>query len=182
MEYLMGKKKAEPLRGPGDLAKRVENGEDPNADLATAQATNKSQSALLLSLVGASWTEIARQVGYPTPHHARLAVEAALAEAVGPEDREKMRELNNRRYNRLLQSVMSKAVDPKDPQHLAYNARALAIIDRISVLHGLNAPQQVQITPTDQYLYEYLQKMLPEAQRDRDAGEADILEEAEVDG
>jgi hypothetical protein len=84
--------------------------------------------------------------------------------------------LQDRRYKRLLQSVMGKAVDPKDPNHLAYNARALAIVDRISALHGLNAPQQVQITPTDQYLHEYLERMLPEAQKDRDAGEADIFD------
>lgn len=171
----MAKKKSEPLRGPGDLEARLESGQDPNADLADKQAWNKSQGALLLRMSGASWSEIARMQGYATPHHARLAVDAALAEAVGPEDREKARELQDRRYNRLLQSVMSKAVDPNDANHLAYNARAIAIIDRISVLKGLNAPQQVTITPTDQYLHEYLQKMLPEAQKDRDAGEADIL-------
>jgi hypothetical protein len=116
--------------------------------------------------------------GYASPHHARLAVERVLAESAGPEDRERMRELADRRYNRLLQSVMSKAVDSKDPQHLAYNARALAIIDRIGVLHGLNAPQQIQVSPSDQYIQEYVQRLSVLAVADREAAEADILEEA----
>jgi hypothetical protein len=174
-------KKPEPLRGPKDIAQRVENGEDPNADLSFEQAETKAQGALFLSMNGASWSDIARMQGYATPTHARLAVERVLAESAGPEDREHAREMNRRRYKRLLQSVMGKAVDPKDPQHLAYNARALAIIDRLGLIDGVNAPQQVQITPTDQRMYEYLQQMLPEAQRDRDAGEANILD-AEIIG
>lgn len=177
----MAKNQPEPLRGPKDIERRVASGRDPNADLTMAEADTKAQGALLLSIAGASWTEIARQQGYSSPTHARLAVERALAEAVGPEDRAKARELQDRRYKRLLQSVMGKAIDPTDRDHLAYNARALAIVDRISVLNGLNAPQQVQITPTDQYLHEYLQKFLPEAQRDRDAAEADILDAQIVD-
>lgn len=177
----MANKKPEPLRGPKDIAQRVENGEDPNADLTMEQANTKAQGALFLSINGASWSDIARMQGYATAVHARLAVERVLAETVGPDDRELAREINRRRYKRLLQSVMGKAVDPADPQHLAYNARAIAIIDRLGILDGLNAPQQVQITPTDQHMYEYLQKMLPEAQKDRDAGEADILD-AEVIG
>ena len=169
-------KELDPLKGPKDLERKVAAGQDPNADLADAVADTKSQGALLLAIAGASWSDIARQQGYSSPTHARLAVERALAEAVGPADREKMRELQDRRYKRLLQSVMGRAIDPDDANHLAYNARALALVDRISVLHGLNAPQQVQITPTDQYLHEYLGKFLPEAQRDRDQGEADIFD------
>jgi hypothetical protein len=177
----VAKKETEPLRGEKDIAQRVEKGEDPNADLSLSQAETKAQGALFLSMNGASWSDIARMQGYASPTHARLAVERVLAESAGPDDREQMREMNRRRYKRLLQSVMGKAVDPKDPQHLAYNARALAIIDRLGILDGLNAPQQVQITPTDQYLQDYLQRMLPEAQKDRDAGEADILD-AEIIG
>lgn len=172
-------KEIDPLRGAGDLAKKLEAGKDPNADLAMAAPDTKAEGALFLSLAGASWSDIARQQGYSSPTHARLAVERVLAESVGPEDKAQMREINRRRYKRLLQSVMGKAIDPTDKEHLAYNARALAIVDRLGVLDGLNAPQQVQVTPTDQYLSEYLQRMLPEAQRDRDAGEADILD-AEV--
>lgn len=169
-------KNVDPLGGPKDLARKVAEGKDPNADLQMMEPDTKAEGALFLSLAGASWSDIARQQGYSSPTHARLAVERVLAEAVGPEERAQMRMLQDRRYKRLLQSVMGRAVDTKDPQQLAYNARALAIVDRISVLNGLNAPQQVQITPTDQYLQEYLERMIPEAQADRDAGEADILD------
>lgn len=174
-------KEIDPLRGPKDIEKRLAEGKDPNADLAMAKPDTKAEGALFLSLAGASWSEIARQQGYSSPTHARLAVERVLSESVGPEDKAQAREMNRRRYKRLLQSVMGKAVDPTDREHLAYNARALAIIDRLGILDGLNAPQQVQITPTDQYLAEYLQRMIPAAQADRDAGEADILD-AEIIG
>jgi hypothetical protein len=70
-------------------------------------------------------------------------------------------------------------VDPEDKEHLAYNARAAALIDRISAIHGVNAPQQFNLTPTDEYIQTYLAKILPLAQADRDAEEADI-EDAEI--
>lgn len=168
---------SEPLGGAKDIERRIEDGQDPNADLDNITTDNKSQSALALKLSGASYTDIAKVVGYSSAYHARMAVERVLAaSADSPEDRDKMRVLVDRRLNRLLQSVMSKAVNPKDPQHLAYNARALAIVDRTAKLWGVDAPVQVSIAPADSYIHEYAQRLLGAAAADQSAVEADIIE------
>lgn len=174
---------AEPLAGSKDLEKRVESGEDPNADLADITVDNKSQSALALRLSGASYTDIAKVCDYSSAYHARMAVERVLAaSADSPEDRDKMRVLTDRRLNRLLQSVMGKAVDPKDPNHLAYNARALALIDRTAKLWGVDAPVQVSVTPADSYIHEYAQRLLGKMDEDKEAVEADIIDADIVEG
>lgn len=168
---------SEPLAGAKDIEKRVDAGENPNADLEGITTDTRSQSALALKLSGASYTDIAKVMGYSSAYHARQAVERVLAaSADSPEDRDKMRVLVDRRLNRLLQSVMSKAVDPKDAQHLAYNARALAIIDRTAKLWGVDAPVQVSIAPADSYIHEYAQRLLGAAAADNSAIEADIVD------
>jgi len=173
----MPRKKAEPVTGPKGIDKAIESGADPNADLESVTTDNKSQSALALKLSGASYTDIAKVVGYSSAYHARQAVEQVLAaSADSPEDRDKMRVLIDRRLNRLLQSVMSKAVNPKDPQHLAYNGRALALVDRQAKLWGVDAPVQVTVAPADSYIHEYAQRLLGVMDQDKEAVEADIID------
>jgi hypothetical protein len=170
---------------PKAIDAAVAKGEDPNADLDRMDpddSKTKSQIGVNLKLAGASYTEIAQIAGYSSATKARQAVERVLAAAAdSPEDREKMRVLASRRINRLLQSVMGKAVDPKDPQHLAYNARALALIDRDAKLFGVDAPTQIQITPNDAYIEEYIRKVSPLAAASMAADEADILDAEEID-
>lgn len=174
----MAKKKAEPFKGSKDVARAVEEGRDPNADLNEKDENpTTAQAALTLKLSGASYTQVANQLGYSSAYRARKAVERVLASASdSAEDRDIMRELTKRRLDRLLQSVMGKAVDPSDPEHLAYNARALAIIDRGAKVYGLDAPTQVQVTPTDERLQQVLELVKQTAGHDRDAQEADIVD------
>lgn len=179
-------KNKEPLGGITDITRKVETEEDAeavNKDLDLSDdRTTRAQSAFALKLSGASYTDIARVLDYSSPTHARQAVERVLASAAdSPEDIDKMRVLQTRRYERLLQSVMSKAVDPDEAEHLAYNARALAIIDRISKLHGVDAPTQVQFTPTDEYIQNYTRRMMEIMGVQQDAIEADIdVQDAEI--
>lgn len=177
---------AEPLRGEKDLARIVDGGGDPNADLERAtddnDTTQRAESALALRLSGASYTQIAKVIGYASAYNARSAVERVLAQsAESPEERDQMRVLIDRRMNRLLQSVMSKATNPKEPEHLAYNSRALAIIDRQAKLWGVDAPLQVQVTPSDEHIQKYVAEVSRLANADRDAEEADILDADEVE-
>lgn len=170
-----------PIEGsPKAIDAALARGEALNADLDRKDpddSKTKSQMGVNLKLAGASYTEIAKIAGYSSATRARLAVEKVLAAAAdSPEDREKMRVLTSKRINRLLQSVMGKAVDPKDPQHLAYNARALALVDREARLWGVDAPTQVQITPTDAYIQDYIAKVSPLAAASLAADEADILD------
>ncbi|HCB59083.1 MAG TPA: hypothetical protein DEP82_14505 [Arthrobacter bacterium] len=153
---------------------------DPDAHVATNdvdKSETKAQAALTLKLYGASYTEIKNTLHYSSAYRARMAVERVLATASDSiEDRDKMRVLISRRLDRLQASVMSKAVNPNDPQHLAYNARALAIIDRQARLHGVDAPTQIMVTANDQYIEEYINAILPHARADQEQIEADIMD------
>lgn len=173
------------LAGAKALERAIDNGEDPNADLNEVdKSATKAASALSLKLFGASYSDIARTLGYSSAYRARAAVERVLAsQADSPEDRDKMRVLLTKRLERLLVSVMPKATDPNDPQHLAYQARALALIDREAKMHGVDAPTQVQFSATDQHIQAYVESIRPLAELDKNQIEADIIDadEAEVD-
>lgn len=175
---MAAKKDVQPFTGLKGVEKAIEEGRDPNADMNEVDTSaTKAEAGVALRLSGASYTQIAKTLGYSSAYRARAAVERALAtSADAPEERDKMRNLTSRRLNRLLQSVMGKAVDPRDTQHLAYNARALAIIDREARLWGVDAPTQVQFTPTDQHIQDYVAKITVLADADRDAEEADIID------
>lgn len=178
----MGEKEARIMTGAKAFAKAIENGEEPNADLVMSETQTKAESALALRIAGTSYTHIAKALGYASATRARLAVERVLAaSADSPEDRDQQRVLADKRLNRLLQSTMGKAVDTKDPDHLAYNARALAITDRIMRLWGVDAPTQVAITPTDEHLQQYVAHMMALARKEPEAEEADIIDADVVD-
>jgi hypothetical protein len=155
-------------------------GPDPDPDVPVSdvdKSETKAQAALTLKLYGASYTEIAKTLNYSSAYRARMAVERVLANAAdSPEDRDKMRVLANKRIERLLASVMGKATNPNDPNHLAYNARALALIDRGIKLHGVDAPTQIQFSATDQDIQSYVESLMPLARADPQAIEADIIE------
>lgn len=168
-----------------DLDKIIDQN-DPDPKLAlndTDKSETKAQAALTLKLYGASYTDIAKTIGYSSAYRARMAVERVLANAAdSPEDRDKMRVLANKRIERLLASVMGKATNPNDPQHLAYNARALALIDRGIKLHGVDAPTQIQFSATDQDIAAYVQELMPLARQDMEAIEADIIDADVIEG
>jgi hypothetical protein len=170
----------EPLGGEKDLALKIAAGIDPNADIDVDKDT-KAQAALGLATAGASWSDIARVLEYASPALARTAVERALASASNsPEKVEHQRILQDKRLKRLLQSVYGKAVNPEDKDHLAYNARALAIIDRIGKLHGLDVAQQTTVTATDETIAALVGALAKAAGLQNQAIEAEILEEAEI--
>lgn len=187
MDDLMPAKKAkvEPLMGEADIARRVEQAgiEAVNKDLEVPKnydRPSRSQSAVALRLSGASYSDIARVLEYSSPTHARNAVERVLASSAdAPEDLEHLRRLQTRRLERLLQSVMSKAVDPTAEDHLAYNGRAMALIERIGKVRGVDAPTQVQFTPTDEYLTQYTERLLQAAGLGTVDAEEMTLEEIE---
>lgn len=153
--------------------------EDANADL-NIKTDQKAEAALALIIYGSSWTKAAQIAGYSSAFRCRQAVERVLAQdARSTLDRDKMRIVTEKRLNKLLQSVMGKALDPDDPQHLAYNARAYSLVDRIAKLWGVDAPVQVQVTATDERIAHYVGTIRALAGADTEAEEANILEEAE---
>lgn len=171
----------EPFRGVKGIEQALEKGQDPNADLDTpepGETETRTQAAVAMRIGGASYSDIARTLEYSSAYRARSAVERALAQAAdSPEERDQQRVLIDRRLSRLLQSVMGKAVNPKDPEHLAYNARALAIVDRQAKLHGVDAPTQTVVyTPDSEKVERYIAEILTLAQADRRDAEADIID------
>lgn len=163
-----------------ELEEKAIEAADPDAVRAQAavdSSATTAEAAVALFVWGASYTEIKNKLNYSSARHARIAVERALAaSADSDEERDKMRIVIGKRLNRLLGSHMSKAVDPKNPEQLAYSARVLAIIDRQAKLYGVDAPTQIQITASDDHIREYVEYMMPQAREDQKAIEADILE------
>ena len=171
-----------------DLAEEQKAIEAADPDAVRAQnavdnASSTAEAAVAMFVWGAGYPEIKNKLGYSSARHARIAVERALAaSADSEEDRDKMRVVISKRLNRLLGSHMSRAVDPKDAQQLAYSARVLAIIDRQAKLYGVDAPTQIQITASDDHIREYVEFMMPQAREDQNAIEADILDADVVEG
>lgn len=170
---------SEPFRGKKDLQRAVEEGRDSNADLDSHESATTAEAAVGLRISGASYTSIAKTLGYSSAYRARSAVERVLAAtAESPEERDQQRVLTSRRINRLLQSVMGRALNPKDPDHLAYNQQALRLVDREARLWGVDAPQAVTMyTPSDDQINEFVSKAIALARAQEDeAEEADILD------
>lgn len=104
----------------------------------------RAMAAVALRLGGAGYATIAAQLGYASERRVRDVIERALAESVdNPEDRARLRSVQQARLERMLTSVWTRANNPKDPDHLAYSARALAIIDRENRMLGLDMPTEV---------------------------------------
>lgn len=151
-----------------------------NSELERAKKTPQTrvEAAMAFALSGASFAEIARLLEYDSPSAAKNAVERMLASTVTISEKNSLRKVAAARYELLLKSVMPRATNPKDSSQLAFNQRAHALIDKIVRLHGLEAPQQVQITPSDQYLAEYTNRIKASMGIDVDLDpEADILDE-----
>jgi hypothetical protein len=107
----------------------------------------RAASALQLRIDGASYSDIAKVLEFRDAALARQAVEMALAnEARSPEDVDQRRWVAGRRLERVLSSLMVRATNPKDQDHLAYARTALAVIDRHIKLYGLDAPSKVDVT------------------------------------
>ena len=106
----------------------------------------KSNAALDMALHGANWDQIAEVLGYPTARAARVAVEGALEKNLSQVDKQKMRLLIQGRYNAMVQSVATKALDPEDPEHLAALGKYREITADVRRMWGLDAPQEVLVT------------------------------------
>lgn len=127
----------------------AQNSADPSGVSGTGNKTTiararKADAAVQLRIAGASWSEIATTLGYPTPRQALVSTERALQRQLQEGDsREQMRRMAGARLDRLLRSVWAKAVNPADPEHLLAVTKAREIVDRQAKLYGLDAPTEV---------------------------------------
>lgn len=135
---------------PDDLAKMAEQYGGAKEIEAVDRLSDKTlRSSLALWLAGATFAEIASQLELRSPGVVRIAIERALSETVDDtEDRTKLRTKMSLTLDRLLRSVMTKALSAESPEHLAAVRAAMVIVDRKIRLHGLDAPaEHIVYTP-----------------------------------
>lgn len=120
--------------------------------MATPERTpaKRANAAVALRLAGASFQEVADALEFVDARTARHAVEDALAASAGDAaDRDTLRREAVGRLERLLRGTWAKATTPDHPEHIPAGKFALAVVDRIIRLQGLDAPSEVTIhTPT----------------------------------
>jgi hypothetical protein len=131
-----------------------------HGDYAYLQRNRKADAALSLRLSGATWSDIAQALGFPTPRAALVATERALVKQLNDTDREQMRMLAGARLERLLRGVWNKAIDPTAPDQMPAVTRARELIDRHAKLFGLDAPTEIVVhSPSQSELEDWVLRM-----------------------
>lgn len=121
-------------------------------DLATVDgmSNDRIRSSLALWTAGATYADIAAQFGFRSPSVAAMAIERALSESVDDtQDRSKLRRRMSLTLDRLLRSVMPKAIDTQNPEQLPAVRVALTVVERYARLNGLDAPVQIDVNMAD---------------------------------
>lgn len=154
-------------------ADRLEKGKE----LTPRIPANRAAAALALRIDGANFADIAKVLEFSSPAEARRAVERQLAsEPTEMGDIERVRNLESRRIDRILVSLMKRATNPKDPDHLQYARTALAAIQQQTNLHGAAMPTKVDITynPSAQQLEAWVGQIA--AMKHKGVQEGDIID------
>lgn len=146
-----------------------------------AARDRKTQAALQLKMAGASWDEICRTLGYPTPRQAVIAVERALQTELknDPKSQARMRALAGQRLERMLRSVWAKAIKEDSPEQMTALTKAREIIAQHTKLYGLDAPSELVVhTPTKDALEEWVNSAL--SHKTPDIDEFDIFSDEDI--
>lgn len=139
-------------------------------------------AATALRLAGAPFADIAEALGLASGDHARQMVISDLAARVSGEERAVLRAEEAARLERLLRSVWGKATNPEHPEHLPAAKVALAIVDRHTRLHGLDAPHEIVVhTPTMAEIDAWVGAMNAQAIAPYAALEASVVEPTAID-
>ena len=139
-------------------------------------ARQRQGQALRLRMGGASFDDIARQLGYRSTSGAYDAVQRALSN-VPKHDAEAYRSLNLERLNRLFLALFPDVIIPSSP--LADRQRAAAecraIIAEINKLVGAYAPERIKVM-----LEEAVERAAEIEARERGLSVADVMAEAKL--
>lgn len=160
-----------------EKADRLEKGKEITPHV----PANRAAAVLSLRIDGAGFGDIAKALDFDSPAAARRAFERALANAPMDMDSiERVRDLESRRIERILISLMKRATNPKDPDHLTYARTALAAIKQQTELHGAAMPTKVDITynPSAQQLEKWVSQI--GEQMHQGVVEGDIIDVEEV--
>lgn len=151
----MGETYKKPPQEMIDNADRLEAGKE----LMPRIPANRGAAALALRLDGAGFADIAKVLDLASPADARRMVDKALADIpTDMQNVERIRDMESRRIERILISLMKRATKPNDPDHLAYARTALAAIKQQTDLYGAAMPTKVDISynPSAQQLEQWV--------------------------
>lgn len=150
-------------RVPEDLERvNSELGDDKDARAVARKGKMSVKAMLTPWMAGASYAELAQMFELPSAASARAAIERALIDAApdGPKDRSVLVQKVSMTLDMLQRSIITKAMDSKNPDQRAYLDSVLKIIDRKVALHGLNAPSQLLVaTPESDELQDFIAKL-----------------------
>lgn len=155
----------------------------PRSGNLTAAQYRKADAALALRQRQASWSDIAEELGYPTPRHAYLAVEKALIRGLqADESKEFMRRLAGQKLEELLYAVWAKATDDEREDQAVFVRAAREIIADHAKLLGYISPTEVSIyNPLESEIEQLVGKFIAKDAPEIEGG--DIFEmEANDDG
>jgi|APGre2960657468_1045069.scaffolds.fasta_scaffold139967_1 hypothetical protein len=113
---------------------------NPVALSRTMSSAEKTRRAIALKLAGASYAQIAQQLGYSDASGARKAVQRGMKSSL----QESGGELKKIHYGRLEHMLMLLWPDV-NTRDLASMSAALAVMDRMERLYGLNAAEKLDI-------------------------------------
>jgi hypothetical protein len=134
-----------------------------------------------LALAGASFHEIAENMGLASAREAQRIYYDDLATRATDTDRARGRIEARARLERLLRSTWRKATNERDPEHLAAVRTASALVDRIIKLDGLDMPTEIVVhNPTaaeiDAWVATVLANRTDQMPAEPDIIDADVVE------
>lgn len=130
---------------------------------------------------GYSYDELAEKFHYATAANAAQAVESAIAasDVSTPASRDRARQHIHSVLMRHHRTAFMQATDPIATDQAKWINLDLAIVDRLTKLHGLDAPTHVVITPGTEQLQK-LVDVIVLAQGGTESGEADPFDAAHI--
>ena len=149
-------------------------------DLSNAPA-RMGAAAVSLRVNGTSYEDIAMTLGLSSPRAALTLVsrELAIESEEMDEERDALRRVESARLDELLLSVMEKATDPDNGEHLPAAKVALSIIDRRIKLFGLDAPTEITVhNPTATELDNWVATMVQHSMPAQALEEPDLFADA----
>ena len=109
------------------------------------EAKERQQKGIRLRMAGATYVQIAEQLGYRSASGAYAAVKVAL-EAIPKPEAELYRRLNIERLDRLLLTIRERSTDIDSKPDRRDIAQCISIIAEMNKLSGAYAPVESKIT------------------------------------
>jgi hypothetical protein len=128
----------------------------------------RAQAAAVMLVSGADFHTIADILKFDDEDQARRAAEHALSDVhLDGWDKEHLRRVLGSRLENLYRLAYNRAADPRNPSRETATKNALAVVDRMAKLYGLDEPSQVVVhSATQQQINDWVARMAATHQAD----------------